>query len=146
MSAAVRERAGGCAGFSLVSAIFLLVIVSVAGAFMVRAGGAQQATASFALLAPKAHHAARSGLEWGIYRALNVSGSCPVGSTTTSSLTLGEGGLQGFRVTVDCSSEMHVEAGHAATLFQIVALAERGSFGERDYVSRRLEATVSDAP
>jgi MSHA biogenesis protein MshP len=129
-----------------VSAIFLLVILTAAGAAMVRISGAQRTTTSFALLGPKAYHAARSGVEWSIYQALNVPGSCPVGVTTTNTFNLTEGGLQGFGVTVDCTSEIHTQAGVSEALFHVVSLAEFASFGDRDYVSRRLETTVTNAP
>ncbi len=133
-------------GFSLVSAIFLLVVLTVAGAYMVRISGVQRTTTSFALLGPKAYHAARSGIEWAIHEAIDVPGSCPVGSTTTNSFNLSEGGLTGFGVTVTCTSAVHTEAGAAETIFDISSTAEFGSFGDRDYVSRRLEARVTNAP
>ena len=135
-----------CEGFSLVSAVFLLVVLTAAGAAMVRVGAVQRATATFGVLAPKAYHAARSGIEWQAYQALNVPGSCPVGVTTTTAFMLTEAGLDGFRVTVDCTSEIHVEAGVPATLYRVTALAEWDLFGGRDYVSRRLQTTLSDAP
>jgi len=131
-------------GFSLVSAIFLLVVLTAAGAFMVRISGVQRTTTSFALLGPKAYHAARSGIEWAVHAAIYVPGSCPVGSTTTSSFNLSEGGLAGFSVTVTCTSAIHTEASASDTVFDISSTAEFGSFGDRDYVSRRLEARVTD--
>jgi len=132
------------AGFSLVSAVFLLVVFTAAGAFMVRIAGVQRTTASFALLGPKAYHTARSAVEWNIHQVLFVPGSCPVGVTTTSSFDLTEGGLQGFRAAVDCTAEVHTQAGSPAIFYRITALGEYGSFGDRDYVSRRLEVTITD--
>jgi MSHA biogenesis protein MshP len=133
------------AGFSLVSAVFLLVVFTAAGAFMVRIAGVQRATSSFALLGPKAYHTARSAVEWTVHQALFAPASCPVGLTTTSSFNLTEGGLQGFRATVECTAEIHTQAGTPAIFYRITALGEYGSFGERDYVSRRLEVTITDA-
>ena len=128
-----RGRTGG---FSLVSALFLLV--------MVRISGVQRTTTTFALMGPRAYHAARSGIEWNLHRALTVPGSCPVGPPTTTSFTLTEGGLAGFAVSVSCESEVHSEGAGSETLYRFTALAEWGSFGDRDYVSRRLEARISD--
>ena len=141
MTRAQRQR-----GFSLVSAIFLLVVLTTAGAYMVRISGVQRTTTSFALLGPKAYHAARSGVEWAIHAAINVPGSCPVGSTTTTPFSLTEGGLAGFSVSVTCTSAVHTEASASETVFDISSTAEFGSFGDRDYVSRRLQARVTDAP
>ncbi len=135
----------GEGGFSLVSAIFLLVMITAAGAFMVRVSGVQRTTTTFALLGPKAYHAARSGIEWNLHRALTVPGSCPVGPPTTTSFALTEGGLAGFAVTVTCESEIHVEGASTETLYRFTSLAEWGAFGDRDYVSRRLETRITDA-
>lgn len=132
-------------GFSLVTAVFLLVVLTAAGTLMVRISGVQRTTTSFALLGPKAYHAARSGVEWAIHGAVNVPGSCPVGVTTTNTFTLTEGGLAGFRVTVTCTAAVHAEAGVSATAFDITSTAEFGTFGDRDYTSRRLEARVTNA-
>lgn len=132
------------AGFSLVSAIFVLVVVTTAGAFMLRVAGVQRTTTTFALLGPKAYHAARSGIEWNLHRALNVPGSCPPGPPTTTAFPLNEGGLAGFAVTVSCESEVHAEGATSETLYRFTALAEWGAFGDRDYVSRRLETRISD--
>lgn len=131
-------------GFSLVSALFLLVAIATAGAFMVRLSGVQRTTTTFALLGPRAYHAARSGIEWNLHRALTVAGSCPVGPPVTTTFSLTEGGLAGFDVSVTCEAEPHVEGAAAKTLYRFTALAERGAFGDRDYVSRRLEARISD--
>ena len=138
----VRRREGG---FNLVSAVFLLVAVSTAGAFMVRVSGVQRTTTTFALLGPKAYHAARSGIEWNLRQALNVPGSCPVGPPTTTAFTLAEGGLANLAVTVTCEAETHVEGATTQTLYRFTALAEWGTFGDRDYVSRRLETRITDA-
>lgn len=143
------SRPGGALGpdgFSLVSALFLLVAISTAGAFLVRVSGVQRTTTSLGLLGAKAFHAARSAIEWNLHRALTLPGSCPGGAPTTSAFTLAEGGLAGFSVTVTCQSEAHVEAGASSTFYRLTALAEWGSFGDRDYVSRRLETRFSDGP
>ena len=132
------------AGFSLMSALFLLVAIGTAGAFMVRLAGVQRTTTTFALLGPKAYHAARSGIEWNLHRALTVPGSCPVGPPVTTAFSLTEGGLAGFDVTVTCEAGTHIEGATTKTLYRFTALAERGAYGDRDYVSRRLETRVSD--
>ena len=132
------------AGFSLVSAIFLLVVIASAVAFMVRIVGVERASVSFSWQGARGYRAALSGLEWGAYEALNNPASCPVGTTTVTQFPLSEGGLSGFRVRVECESDIHDQGGSAETRFHIRATAEWLNFGDRDYVSRRAETTISN--
>lgn len=134
-----RARRQGARGFSLPSAIFILVILATAGVFMAKMSGVQQRTGNLALGGTRAYWAARAGLEWGIHRTLAV-GSCQSGT-----FTLTEGGTGGFSVTVGCTASQHAEEA-LRTVFRLTAVATRGSFGERDHASRRLETTVTDAP
>ncbi len=135
----MRQQLRRRAGFSLLSAIFILVVLGAAGAVMVRMSGVQQATTNFALLGARAYHAARSGLEWGIWHALDSS-ACPA----DTSFVLNEGGLDGLSVSVSCTSSSHDEGPDTRNIFQIVSIAAYGSFGSADYAQRRLQATVTD--
>jgi len=135
---AIRAEAHRQRGATLVVAVFLLVVLALLGAFAVRLTLMQQQTVSSALLATQAFHAARSGIAWGAHRALN-GGWC---ATTTLSLT--EGGAAGFSVDVSCTQSTHVEGGATIEVFVIEALAEWGSYGDTDYVSRRLEAKITN--
>jgi MSHA biogenesis protein MshP len=118
-------------GFALPSAIFLIVMVAFTGSAMMNLVGVERSTASLALQGARAFAAASSGIEWGIYRALD-DGTCPADTT----LALAEGGR---------TSSQHGEAGATATVYTLVAVAEYGSFGTPDYVRRRLQVTVTDA-
>jgi MSHA biogenesis protein MshP len=129
-------------GFSLVSALFILVVLASAGAFALRLVGAERRTSSLGLLGARAHQAARSGLEWGIAKVVATPTACPAGG----SFTLAGGALEGFDVTVTCSFSSHAEGAATTNVFAIVAFAEHGSFGSADYASRRLEATVAVQP
>lgn len=123
---------------SLVSAIFLIVVLASLAAVATRLGTIQSQTVSAGLLASQAFHAARSGIAWGAHRALN-GGWC--GSQTFS---LTEAGANGFAVAVSCSQSTHLEAGATINVYTIIALAESGAYGGPDYVSRRIEAKVTD--
>jgi MSHA biogenesis protein MshP len=127
-------------GFTLTSAVFLLVVLAFAGVMMLNMQGVERRTADFALQGARAYDAAQSGIEWGVYRALNT-GACPA----PASFALTEGGLVGFSVSVSCTSSQHDETGAVATVYRIVSIAEYGTFGDRDYVRRRLRMVVTDA-
>ena len=126
-------------GFALVVAIFLLVVLASLGVYIVKISGVQHATVNIALLGSRAFEAARTGIEWGAFQALD-SGAC-----TTTTLSLTEGGLTGFDVDVTCSSSAHTESGNAYTLFLIDVEARNGVYGTPDYVSRRMQARVTNA-
>jgi len=130
---------GGQRGFALVAAIFLLVVLASLGVYIVRISGVQQQTVNVALLGARAFEAAVSGMEWGAFQALD-SGTC-----TTTTLNLTEGGLAGFDVDVTCSSSAHTESGNVYNLYLIDVEARNGVYGTPDYVSRRMQARVTDA-
>lgn len=131
-------------GFALVSAIFLLVVLAALGAFMVNFSGVQHVTHVQDLDGTRAYWAARSGIEWGVARAVNSS-AC----TASQNLS----GPNGFAVTVTCSSGSHVEGATAVTAYEIIATAcnpanagtcpNAGAVGGLGYVERQLRASVS---
>jgi len=126
-------------GFSIVAAIFLLVVLAALGVFAVRINTLQQQGVTEGLRAAQAFHAARTGVEWAAYRALN-GGTC-----APATLSLTEGGTQGFTVTVACSVSTHVEGTSTIHVWMFDVRAEAGAFGGPDYVSRRLQSKITDA-
>jgi MSHA biogenesis protein MshP len=126
-------------GFSLVSAIFLLVVLGALAAFAVRIAVIEGQSVNLALRSAQAFHAASSGVAWAAYRAV-TSGWC--GSDT---LALSEGGTAGFTLDVSCTSTAHTEGADTINVYVIDVLAQSGSYGGAEYVSRRLEVKVTDA-
>jgi MSHA biogenesis protein MshP len=134
-----RARTQRQRGFSLISAIFLLVVLAGLGVYAVRLNTLQQQTVTAGLRAAQAFHAARSGVAWGAYRALNA-GAC---AATTLNLT--EGATAGFRVSVQCSQSTHTEGSATVRVFVFDVRAEAGTYGGPDYVSRRVQTKITDA-
>lgn len=126
-------------GFSLVPALFLLVVLSALGIVAVRLAGVQHQTVALAMQSSRAYAAARSGADWSAYQAL-VNGNC-----AASTLSLTESGLSGFSVETNCSSTTHTEGPNTVQVYVIDAFAWSGSYGTPDYVSRRIRSTVTDA-
>lgn len=126
-------------GFSLVPALFMLIVLSALGAVAVRLGSVQQQTVVLAMQSARAYTAARAGIAWAGHQALN-SGTC-----TSATIALSEGGLAGFSVDTVCTSTTHSEGPNTVTVFAIEAFAHSGSYGTPDYVSRRIRSTVTDA-
>lgn len=87
-------------GFSLVSAIFLLVVIAALGLFTVTISTTQQQSSAMDVLGARAYQAAKAGIEWSIYRITRDGETCatlaqpimPVGSQ-----------LADFNVNVICT-------------------------------------------
>lgn len=138
----MRSRAANMAkqgGVSLVTAVFLIVVLASLGTFAVRLTAVQQQTTGAAIRSTQAMLAAQSGIDWAAHRALN-GGTC-----ITATLALTEAGANGFTVSVSCSQSAHTEAGTTINVYSIEALAQSGVYGGPDYVSRRLHVKVTDA-
>ena len=131
----------GCAaqsGFSIVSAIFLLVVLAALGAFMVTISTVQHTTSTQDLQGARAYQAARAGIEWGSYQILQ-NASCPA----STPLAFG-GTLAGFAVTVQCISAgwTYTEGGNNVTVYRVISTANQGTVGSATYVERQLQVTI----
>ena len=126
-------------GFSIVTAIFLLVVLAAMGAFMVTFSTVQHITSAQDVQGVRAYQAARAGIEWGAYKAVR-NASC-VGSTPLP--TLG-GALAGFTVTVLCTaSGPYTEGITAVNLYLVTSTATQGTVGSITYVERQLQTTIA---
>jgi len=130
---------GAQRGFSLVAAIFLIVVLAGLAVVAVRISTLQGQGVTEGLRAAQAFAAARSGVEWAAYRALNGGVCAP------ATLNLVEGGTAGFTVTVACSVSTHMEAGNTVNVYVLDVRAEAGAYGGPDYVSRRVQSKITDA-
>jgi MSHA biogenesis protein MshP len=115
-------------GFTLVQAVFVVVVLGLLGAMMVRLIGVQSSTTIFALQGARAYQAARSGLEWGAAQA--SADSCALNTDML---------IEGFAVSVGCTSQPFTEGTSNTTVYLLNAVAKFGSYGSPDYVQRRLE-------
>ncbi len=128
-------------GFTLLTALFLLVVVALLSVYMINFSGVQHSTLVYGVQGARAMQGARSGLEWGINRAFNT-GVCPADSFSTN----GAGSLDTFSINVSCAFSDHTESGVTIRTFRLTSSASIGTFGSLDYVFRNLQATVSNQP
>lgn len=140
-------RASRESGFSLVTAIFLLVVLAGLGAMMVTFFTAQQQSSALDVLGSRAYQASRAGIEWGAYQVLQNSGvgfapNCRTGPTTQALPALA-GTLAGFSVSVNCSATSAVEAAATLWVYNITSTATRGAAGSADYVERKMQAAIA---
>lgn len=142
-------------GFSLITAIFLLVVLSALGAFMVVFTGLQQTTIQADVQGVRAYHAAHAGINWALYRALDPDNTiapgpasfpaCPAGTINT----LG-GSLSPFTVVIACGITSATEANREIRVYQITATACNQpacviapTVPPTGYVERRVVVTVA---
>lgn len=142
-------------GVSLITAVFLLVGLSVLSAAMVRVYLAQQSGAALDLLGAQAYQAARSGLEWGMFQQLRVQPGAPVptdcfDAPNTFAMPV-DGALSAFSVTVYCTAKTGNAPGSTTNSWTIEAVAcnRPGTAGcpnpdaGPEYVQRRVMAVLN---
>ncbi|MFW5426918.1 MAG: pilus assembly protein MshP [Methylophagaceae bacterium] len=125
-------------GITLIGAIFVLVIVSLLGQYLVNITSVQQRTTILALQSARAYQTANAGIEWGISRIINSGGSCAANTTLSPN-------INNFTIIVSCQllggySENII----SQNVYQITAKSEFGSYANPDYVSRTLQTTIHD--
>ncbi|HTN67697.1 MAG TPA: hypothetical protein VL051_16120 [Burkholderiaceae bacterium] len=121
-------------GFSIVSAIFLLVVLATLGAFMVTFSTVQHTTSAQDVRGAQAYQAARAGIEWGTYQVLRADSCAP---------TQPLGNVAGFAVAVQCTQSVsYTEGATAVTVYRITSTANSGTVGTLAYVERQLQATI----
>jgi MSHA biogenesis protein MshP len=133
-------------GFSLVAAIFLIVVLAALGAFAVQVAMTQYQSSNLELLQARAQAAAEAGIEYGAN--ITLQRAVPYCLPTTLNLT--QGALAGFVVKVTCTSTTHqIYTGATPTTYTVYALtatASNGTYGAQDYVSRTVSRNVTNAP
>lgn len=149
---------GGQRGFSIVAAIFILVVLAGLGGFIVSTSGTQQLSLALDVQNSRVQQAARAGIEWGVYQVVkvpaaagNFTAACEAAtfaapSAATALTTLP--GLDAFRIEVTCGSAVQSEgAPPAYRVYQIVATACNAAacpapLPGLGYVEHRQEARV----
>jgi MSHA biogenesis protein MshP len=136
-------------GFSIVSAIFLLVVLSTLGALMVTFSTAQHTASAQDVQGSRAYQAARAGIEWGLYQLFQTGTQAAPGCNPSSQFVPGTatalgGTLSGFTVTVNCIAfGPFAESGVNTRVYQITSTATYGGApGNIDYIERRVQVTA----
>ena len=114
-------------GMSIITAIFVLLMLSGVAAYVVSLSGSQQAGSGMDITGARVHQAARSGAEWGVWNAVKGSAYCLAGTDTQTLTTGAAGALAGtlapFTVTVSCTVTSHLEGVTPVKYYLITATA-----------------------
>ncbi len=127
-------------GFSLVSAIFLMVVLVILGTSLVTISSVQQTTSAQLLQATRASYAARLGAEWAAAQA-DGGAWCPGPWPQTTTFTP-PAPLDGFTISVACTRSTHALDGASQQYFDVEVTATSGVYGSPDYVRRKLRIKV----
>jgi len=133
-------------GFSLVTAIFLLVVLGTLGTMMVTFFATQQQSSALDVMGTRTYQASKAGIEWAAYQvALSpLNAATPVGcSTNFAAGTLG-GTLAPFAVNVTCLAPVSaVEGTSTIWVYDITSTATYGgAAGNPDYVERVISVKM----
>ncbi len=129
-------------GFTLVTALFLLIVVSLLSVYLINFRNVQQSTVVFGQQGARAMQAAHAGIEWGIYESV-VNGNCALNTLFTASGTA----LSAYNISVTCDPpSAHTEGAVLITTYRLTSTAQTGTYGTLDYVYRSMQATVSIQP
>lgn len=126
-------------GFSLVSAIFLMVVLVILGVSLVTISSVQHTTAAQLLQAARATYAARAGAEW---VAAQGAGWCAAGPYPMVSSFVLPAPMSGFTISVSCTRTSHTFDGTTRQYFVVDVTATSGVYGSVDYVRRQLRTKV----
>ena len=125
------------AGFSIVMAIFILVVLSLLGSYMVKLSGVQHATSTYVIQGARAYQAARAGIEWSIARISSPTDCNNIDSAPSMSFA----DINDFSVSLNCSSSPYSEATDY-DVYKITSLSEFGVYNSANYISRKIEVTI----
>ncbi|MCU0967578.1 MAG: agglutinin biogenesis protein MshP [Rubrivivax sp.] len=116
---------------TLVTVLFVLVVLAALGAAAAQIGARQHLGSAAALDAARALQAARAGLEWGAFQVLRNPAPPAAAPGCFATTSFAATGIDGFTVTVSCS-----RTPGAGTV----------SDGGRDLAFYALVATACNAP
>lgn len=120
-------------GLGLPTAIFLLVILALLGAFMVSLSSSQSITSAQDIQGTRAYLAARGGMERALF-SLKSATSCPAFPALT---------VDGFAVSISCAAFTHDEGGTSKYIFRVVSTATAGgAIGSLGRVERTVSASI----
>jgi MSHA biogenesis protein MshP len=137
-------------GFSLITAIFLLVVLGGLGTMMVTFFVAQQQSSTLDVMGSRAYQASRAGVEWAAYNiSANGAGILWPGcatyaapATLFAANTLA-GNLSPFNVTLTCNPASAVEGTSTIFVYDLTSMANNGlAPGNKDFVERAISVKM----
>lgn len=126
-------------GVSIVTAIFLVVILALMGAGMVSLLTTSQQSISQEITSAKAYMAGRSCLQWGMYQAVYDADPWV---NTPHTLTFNNNGL----VNTRCATGFTVINNDSKTFFNITTTANFGNATDPEFSQRQMRLQLQPNP
>jgi len=124
-------------GITLIGAIFVLIIVSLLGQYLINIAAISRQNTILALQSARASQAANAGIEWAVSQIINGN-NCAASTTLTLA-------INNFVTTVSCTQlGTYEEDSENSSVYRITSQSKYGSYGQIDYVSRQIQAIVHD--
>ncbi len=137
-------------GFSLVTALFLLVVLALLGVFIVSVFGLQQSAQALDVSGTRAYSAARAGVEWGLVQVMDPDNNDPLlvpanpqppACFATQAVAPGAA-FSGIAVSVSCAVTTTTELNRNVAVYLLTSTATSGS-GTAFPIQRQVTATIS---
>lgn len=143
----MRTRIARQGGFSLVSAIFIIVVLAGVVGYMLQVSLVQLTTVGQGIDAERAYRAADGGIQWAVAYALeNTTGSPHTDATTNCGVIDGASfNLNGYAVSLECDTYLFSDP-TPRSIYNVTATATRGSVGTPAFVSRAVSVSFSQPP
>jgi hypothetical protein len=141
MTAPLKKKRFKKHGFTLVSTIFIVVLLALVTGFIVNISTLTRSSATLTRLGLQTYFAAKSGLEWAQF-AITTAGSpynCPSSPTT---LQFNQGALTGFSVTISCTQNAFTEHDTTYNVFRITSVGSYTSASGLENTRRQIEARI----
>jgi MSHA biogenesis protein MshP len=148
-----RRRARANAGFTLVSALFVVVVLALLGAALAGITLRQQLGSAAEVEHARALQGARAGLEWAAFQVLRNPAPPAAAPACFAATSFGAAGIAGFTVTVNCTRTDGNDGSTALAFYRLVANACNAPSGGAcpssaaapgtAYVERQLSWTVA---
>lgn len=134
-------------GFTLVTAIVILVVFAGLGAAIVAVSTTQQMGSALDIQSARAYRAARAGIEWGLFQVTPKAPGGTLGAcfaATTFAFPAAADTLAGFSVTVTCTATANSHSGPAVLEIDALACNRAVCPGtpSMTYVERRMRVTI----
>lgn len=132
-------------GFSIVSALFLLVVLSFLGVAMVTFSTSQHQGSAQDIMGSRAYQAARAGMEWAAFNVTQSPYNAGTPATCATNFAAGSlgGTLAPFAVTVACATTSQTESGSTVWMYDITSTATTGGApGDAGYVARAVSVKM----
>ena len=137
-------------GFSLVTALFLLVILALLGVFIVSVFGLQQSAQALDVSGTRTYSAAQAGVEWALVQVIDPDNNDPLlvapnptppGCFPAQAVPLGSA-FAGITVSVSCAVTATTELNRNVSVYLVTSTASSGT-GTAFPIQRQVTATVS---